>query len=59
MYIQVNLSPTGIELGTFHNILRPLEVLPNFSFTTSETNDARLLLINMVYTSCIKICQTT
>ena len=39
--MQVNMPPTGIELGPsnnhFHNILRCFDVLPNFPFTTSET----------------------
>ena len=38
--MQVNMPPTGIELGPsnnhFHNILRLFDFLPNFPFTTSE-----------------------
>ena len=42
----------------FLNILRLFDVLPNFAFTARET--MRLLFfINMVYTSCLKSCQTT
>ena len=40
-----------LNCNQFHNILRLFDVLPNFSFTTSETI-AGLLLINMVFTSC-------
>ena len=36
--------------NNFHNILRLFDVLPNFHH---KWNDARLLLINMVYTSCL------
>ena len=41
-----------------HNNLRMFDVLPNFTFT-QKWNDARLLFINMVYTSCFTSCQTT
>ena len=44
----------------FHSILRHFDVLPNFPFTTSETmGDWQLLLVNMVYASCLTSCQTT
>ena len=42
----------------FDNILRLFDVLPNFPFTTSQTM-RELLLINMVYESCLTSCRTT
>ena len=42
----------------FHNILRLFDVLPKFSFR-HKWNDGRLLLINMVYRSCLKSSRTT
>ena len=39
-----------------NNILRLSDVLPKFAFTS---NDGRLLLVNMVYTSCLTSWVTT
>ena len=44
--------------GHFHDILRLFDVLPNFPFTTSQTM-RELLLINMVYASCLTSCRAT
>ena len=48
----------------FHNILRLFDILPSFPFTTSETkhhksNEAQLLVINMVYRNCLTSCRMT
>ena len=45
------------QLG--HNILRVFDVLLNFPFSTSEVKRAWLLLINVVYMSCLTSCRTT
>ena len=51
-----NLGFRSKYYNHFHNILRLFNVLPNFPFLL---NDARLLLINTVYTSCLTSCRTT
>ena len=51
-------SPLSNSYSHFHNILRLFDVLPNTSFTASE-NDARLLLINILYTCYLTSCWLT
>ena len=56
--IKLNVRKAATKLASlcdynqFHNILRLFDVLPNFPF-------GQLLLINIVYTSCLTSCRTT
>ena len=50
-FVKSKIRGSFCTLNHFHNILRLFDVLPNFSFTTSETirDYYLLLLISMVY----------
>ena len=41
-----------------NNIVVLFDALLNFPFTTSETSEARLLVTNKVYKSCLTTCRT-
>ena len=62
--LQLSLKTQSSEQLIFHfsnyghNIFRFFDILPNFYFTTSE-KEVCLLVINVVYISCLKNCRSS